>query len=117
MERRGRVFTPEQLETIQNRVEKWKDTDEMALLVFLMLKTKLKMSDLLGWFNTDPVKRQNYLKEHSDYLADYVFVPVLFPKTHQAYLNQWKRVCSNWFGIQQATFEMLRRSRVFKDTS
>ncbi|GFQ86759.1 uncharacterized protein TNCT_228651 [Trichonephila clavata] len=110
MERRGRVFTPEQIKTIQTRVEKLKDTEEMALLVFLLLKTKLKMSDLLSWFNKDPVKRQNYLKEHADWLADYGSVPVLFPKTHQAYLNQWKRLCSHLFGIHQATFEMLKRS-------
>ncbi|GFT05739.1 uncharacterized protein TNCV_4670361 [Trichonephila clavipes] len=112
MERRGRVFTPEQMETIQTRVEKLKDTEEMALLVFLLLKTKLKMSDLLSWFNTDPVKRQDYLKEHTDWMADYVSAPVLFPKTHQAYLNQWKRLCSHLFGIHQATFEMLKRSKV-----
>ncbi|GFR14414.1 uncharacterized protein TNCT_422171 [Trichonephila clavata] len=90
MERRGRVFTPEQIKTIQTRVEKLKDTEEMALLVFLLLKTKLKMSDLLSWFNKDPVKRQNYLKEHADWLAD--MVVRLFPNT--SVLNQRKHYAS-----------------------
>ncbi|GFQ80233.1 uncharacterized protein TNCT_549681 [Trichonephila clavata] len=111
MERKGRVFTLDQMQTIHTRVEKLKDTEEMALLVFLLLKTKLKMSDLLSWFNTDPKKRQDYLKEHAEWLEDYASVPVLFPKTHQAYLNQWKRLCSNLFGVHQATFEMLKRSQ------
>ncbi|GBL71885.1 hypothetical protein AVEN_228812-1 [Araneus ventricosus] len=109
MERCGRNFTPEQLQTIQSRVEKWKETDEMALLIFLLIKTRLKMKELLGWFNTDPEKRKEYLKDKPDWLGGYISAPKLFPKTHQAYLKQWKRVCSQWFGIHEATFEMVRR--------
>ncbi|KAG8175209.1 hypothetical protein JTE90_022632 [Oedothorax gibbosus] len=110
MERRGRKFTLSQIHTIQSRVEKWKDTDEMALLVWLILYTKLKMRDLLGWFNNDPVLRCKFLQTHEmDDLMEYANAPRLLPKTHQAYLYQWKRVCNQWFGIQGATFEMLRR--------
>ncbi|GBN19703.1 hypothetical protein AVEN_261786-1 [Araneus ventricosus] len=109
MERRGRVFTHEQLETVRSRVEKWKDTDEMALLVFLLLETQLKVTDLLGWFNMDSEKRKEYLKDKPELLGEYLTAPVLFPKTHQAYLKQWKRVCNQWFGIREGTFEMVRR--------
>lgn len=110
MERRGRVFTPEQLQTIRSRVEKWKETDEMALLIYLLVETPLKVGDLLGWFNTNVEKRKEYLKDKPDLLGEFLSVPKLFPKTHQAYLKQWKRVCSQWFGIQEATFEMVRRA-------
>lgn len=110
MERRGRIFTPKHIETIRLRVTTWKNTDEMALLVFLLLETKLKTKDILGWFNKDREKRRLYLKEKDELLAELGSVPLLFPKTHQAYLNQWKVVCKKWFGIQGATFEMLRRS-------
>lgn len=110
MERQGRIFTPEHIETIRLRVSTWRKTDEMALMVFLLLETKLKTKDLLGWFNRDREKRQLYLKGKDEWLADFGSAPVLFPKTHQAYLNQWKVVCKKWFNIQGATFEMLRRS-------
>lgn len=109
MERRGRVFTLDQLQIIHSRVEKWKETNEMALLIFLLINTRLKVGDLLGWFNTNPEKRKEYLKDKPDWLGSYISVPTLFPKTHQAYLKQWKRVCSQWFGIHEATFEMVRR--------
>lgn len=110
MERRGRKFTADQMHTIRGRVEKWKDTDEMALLVMLLLDTKLKMQELLGWFSNDPVLRVNYLEAHNmDGMMEYANAPRLFSKTHQTYLNQWKRVCNQWFGIRGATFEMLRR--------
>lgn len=87
-----------------------KDTDELSLLLFLLLETNLKMSELLGWFNTDPPRRKEYLKDKPEWLAEYTSAPKLFPKTHQAYLNQWKALCFKWFGVHSATFEMLRRS-------
>lgn len=110
MERRGRIFTSENIETIRLRVSTWKETDEMALMVFLLLETKLKTKDILGWFNRDCEKRQLYLQGKNEWLVEFGSAPVLFPKTHQAYLNQWKTVCKKWFGIHGATFEMLRRS-------
>lgn len=77
---------------------------------FLVIHTKLRVQELMGWFNNDPVARQKFLKiGNHDWLTEYASVPKLFPKTHQAYLAQWKRVCVQWFGIQGATFEMLRR--------
>lgn len=110
MERRGRAFTSEQVNIILERMKILKETDELALLVFLLMETNLKLQQILGWFNTDPVRRKEYLKD-GWLSSDYASAPKLFPKSHQAYLNQWKRICSQWFGIQEATFEMLKRSK------
>ena len=78
----------------------------MAMLIYLLLETRLKIRDLLGWFNKDVTKRLEYSKH---LLPDYAKVPILFPKTHQAYLAQWKRACRSWIGVEGATFEMLKR--------
>lgn len=108
--RRGILFTPDQLEEIRNKVSALKTTDELSMLVYLILSTDLKMKDLLGWFNKNPLKRREYLNNANlDLLEDYESVPLLFPKTHHAYLVQWKRACKDWIGVEGATFEMLKR--------
>lgn len=115
MERRGRAFTTEHLQSTLSRVEILKETNEMALLVFLLLKTKLRVNELLGWFNLDPVARKKYLKTYhpeEDLLGGYESAPKLFTKTHQALLTQWQKKCRLWFPYQRATFEMLRRAPV-----
>ncbi|GIY77304.1 uncharacterized protein CDAR_422811 [Caerostris darwini] len=110
MTRKGKRFTTEQLEFISQKVSTLKNTDEMSLLVYLILKTKLKIKDLLGWFNTDLDKRRVYLQEHNtSLLEDYTSVPKLFPKTHHAYLLQWKQACKLWLNVEGASFEMLKR--------
>lgn len=97
------------MQIIHSRVDVWKETDEMALLVFLLLNSDLTIGDLLSWFNNNVKRRQAFLKQKTWYL-NCEMAPKLFPRTHQAYLNQWKRVVRQWFGIPGATFEMLRRS-------
>jgi len=98
------------MQTIQSRVDVWKETDEMALLVFILLNTKLTIQDVLSWFNNNVKRRQEVFRQKK-WCFNYETVPKLFSKTHQAYLNQWKQVIKQWFGIEEATFEMLRRSR------
>lgn len=110
MERHGRVFSNDQMNTLRERVNQRKDTDEVCLLLFLLLETKLKMSELLGWFSKDSDRRKEYLKDKPELLSEYASAPKLFPKTHQAYLNRWKALCYHWFGVHSATFEMVRRS-------
>lgn len=110
MERQHRTFTTEQLELIQSRVEVWKETDEMALLVYVLLNTTLSIQEVLSWFNHNVERRQDVLRQKK-WNWSFATAPKLFPKTHQAYLSQWKRVVRQWFGIESATFEMLRRSR------
>lgn len=113
MERRGRKFNSEQMKIIREKINKRKDTDEMSLVIFLMMETELGIKQLLGWFNNNPEKRQTYLKERDDGLMEeYAAVPKLFPKTHQAYLNQWKMKCYQWTGVPNATFEMIKRSKI-----
>jgi hypothetical protein len=107
--RKGRSFTKEQLEIIFDKVQKRRETNELSMLVYLLLNTNLKMNELLGWFNRDQVKRKTYIKGREALLIDYVLVPLLFPKTHHAYLIQWKRACRDWVGENNATFEMLKR--------
>lgn len=82
------------------------------MLVFLLMETHLKMSDLLGWFNENRVKRREFLqREKKMYiLEDYERVPKLFWKKHQTYLLKWQILCNKWLGIDKATFEMLKRS-------
>lgn len=112
MDRKTNAFTPDELQKIRQQVSKLKNTDEMSLLVYLLMETRLKVNDLLGWFNTDPGKRRDYLKTLPQYLEDYANVPLLFPKTHHAYLIQWKRACKSWLGREGCTFEMLKRKFV-----
>ncbi len=109
MDRKTRAFTLEELQEIRKRVTEYKTTDEMSLLVYLLMETGLKVNNVLGWFNRDPGRRRAYLKTQPQYLEDYTNVPVLFPKTHHAYLIQWKRACKSWFGKDGCTFEMLKR--------
>lgn len=111
MERRGRAFSKEQIQVIQKKIEVWKETDEMALLVFVFMNTNLKLQDVLTWFNNNVAKRLLYVNEKK-WTGDFWYARNLFPKTHQAYLNQWRRVCKKWFGIQAATFEMLKRTPI-----
>lgn len=117
MQRSGRRFTVDQINDIRKRVKTLRHVDEMALLVYLLLETKLKMNDLLTWFNTDKTKRMEFLKMHPECMADYARAPRLFPKTHQGYLKQWSRKCLEWYGVQRATFEMLKRSISFYTAS
>lgn len=86
-----------------------KTTSEVCLLVYMLMTTNLKIRDLLGWFNHNRSKRQRVL-EDPQILEEYELSRVLFPKTHQTYLLQWKRACELWIGKRNVTFEMLRRS-------
>lgn len=108
-DRKTRCLTADQMKTIRQRVSVRKNTDEMSLLIYLWIETRLTMRDLLGWFNNDPGKRRLYLNNREELLEDFANVPKLFPKTHQTYLMQWKRSCRSWVGVEGATFEMLRR--------
>lgn len=88
-------------------------TDEMCMLVYLLMKTKLKVCDVLGWFNKNVRKRKEFLRKFNISLEDYEYVPYLFPKTHQTYLLQWKTACLSWIGKYDVTFEMLKRTKKY----
>lgn len=109
-----KAFTRWQMELIQNRVRRQSETEELSMLVYLLIKTRLKVSELLGWFNKDVKRRIEYLEQTNESLSllEYLHVPILFPKTHQAYLSQWKRYCQKWIGVNDATFEMLKRNAI-----
>ncbi|GFT16310.1 hypothetical protein TNCV_873891 [Trichonephila clavipes] len=46
------------MKTIQTRVEKLKRHGRNGVAGVFIVKNQIKMSDLLSWFNTDPVKQQ-----------------------------------------------------------
>jgi hypothetical protein len=112
IDRSNQRFTPNQLETILKHVTIRWQTEELSLLVYLLITTSLGVSDLLGWFNRDVEKRIDYVeRQETINLQEFAYVPVLFPKTHQTYLTRWKRACRQWIGIGNVTFEMLKRSK------
>lgn len=102
-------FSSKELKRIYDRVRFRKTTDETSMLVYVMMFTNLKMSDLLGWFNNDLGKRRKCLK-NLNILEDYESRKMLFTKKHQTYLINWKRTCRIWTGKKNTTFEDLRRS-------
>lgn len=105
-------FTPKELKIIHDKVQVLKSTDEMSMLIYLLLKTNLKVCDLLGWFNHNVPKRTLYLDTNDLHiLEDYESIPTLFPKKHQTYLLQWKAACVKWIGKTHVTFEMIRKSK------
>lgn len=110
--RNTQAFTKQQLNTILHFVECRKDREEMSLLVYLLLHTRLKVGEVLGWFNRDVDQRIEFLETLNIPLSDFMRVPILFTKTHQAYLNRWKKTCKTSFGVENATFEMLKRKKV-----
>lgn len=103
------MLSVQELQVIYRQAYARTRVSELCLLVYLLMTTRLKMCDLLGWFNRDIGKRRRYL-EDLRVLQEYELVPVLFPKKHQTYLLQWKRACFRWIGKKNVTFEMLRRS-------
>lgn len=103
------MLTAEELKVIYDRVRLRKTTNELCLLVYLLMTTRLKVRDLLGWFNGDMAERRRFLRD-TKMLEEYELVRVLFPKKHQTYLLQWKKVCQSWTGKENVTFEMLRKS-------
>lgn len=103
------MFTVEELNIIYDKVKFRKTVDELCLIVYLLMTTNLKMCDILGWFNYNMNKRRKILQDPS-ILEEYELVRILFPKKHQTYLLQWKKVCRSWIGKENATFERLRRS-------
>jgi hypothetical protein len=104
-------FTDDEFKIIRKNVEIRKSTDELCMLIYLLLETKLKVSQALGWFNHNLGKRRKFLKDYRTILLeDYKDVPRLFTKTRQAYLTQWKRLCLKWLGKKNVTFEMLKRT-------
>ncbi|GFR29528.1 uncharacterized protein TNCT_229561 [Trichonephila clavata] len=105
MNRNNKTFTLEQIETIRSICQTSRETDEMCLLVWLLIETDLKPRHLLGWFNRNPDNR-------NDYLQGNIVLPggVLFTKRHHAYLSQFKRKCLKWIGTSNVSFEMLSRS-------
>lgn len=102
-------LTLEELKIIYEHARVRKTMNELCLLIYMLMTTRLKMRDLLGWFNRDRVKRRNYLGDVK-VLQEYELVRILFPKKHQTYLLQWKRACKAWIGKRNVTFEMLRKS-------
>lgn len=102
-------FTKDDFKIIRKQISLRKSTDELCMLVYLLLETKLKIRDLLGWFNTDVGKRRAFLENHNLLLEEYETFPCFFPKTHQGYLLQWKMACLEWLGKGDVTFEMLKR--------
>lgn len=101
-------MSTKELKQIYSKVRFRKTTDEMSMLVYLIMFTGLKVSDLLGWFNLNLVKRRNFLKSFN-ILEDYESAQILFTKKHKTYLLQWKKACKMWIGKENATFEWLRK--------
>lgn len=102
-------FSLRDLKIIYDKVRFRKTTEELSMLVYIMMFTDLKVSDLLGWFNEDLGKRREYLKD-LNILEDYESLRKLFTKKHQTYLIKWKRVVERWIGKKNATFEAFRLS-------
>lgn len=102
-------FTAKELEIIYEKAQVRKTVSELCLLVYLLMTTRLKVHDLLGWFNRNRGRRRNYLQDPT-ILEEYELIPVLFPKKHQTYLLQWKKACQMWIGRRDVTFEMLRKA-------
>lgn len=103
------MFTLKELQVIYNRARCRKTVDELCLIIYMLMTTNLKMRDLLGWFNKDRLKRRQCLVDLK-ILEEYELIPILFPKKHQTYLLQWKKVCESWIGKKNVTFEMLRKA-------
>ncbi|GFY71236.1 uncharacterized protein TNIN_13431 [Trichonephila inaurata madagascariensis] len=82
MSRNKKTLTLEQIETIRSVCQTSRETDEMCLLVWLLIETNLKPRHLLGLFNQNPTSR-------NDYLQGKIVLPggVLFSKRHHAYLT------------------------------
>lgn len=102
-------FTPRDLKTIYDKVRFRKTTEELSMLIYIMMFTNLKVSDILGWFNENLGKRREYLK-NLNILEDYESSRKLFTKKHQTYLIKWKKLVEAWIGKRNATFESFRRS-------
>ncbi|GFY53331.1 uncharacterized protein TNIN_222321 [Trichonephila inaurata madagascariensis] len=105
MSREKKTLTLEQIETIRSVCQTSRETNEMCLLLWLLIETNLKPRHLLGWFNQNQTSR-------NDYLQGKIVLPggVLFSKRHHAYLSQFKRKCHKWIGTSNVSFEMLSRS-------
>lgn len=105
-----KLFSTNELKIIYERVRFRKTTDELSMLIYVIMFTGLKVSDILGWFNNDLGKRRKVLKQ-LNILEEYESVVKLFTKKHQTYLLQWKKACESWIGRKlNATFEALRQS-------
>lgn len=102
-------FSLKDLKIIYDKVRFRKTTEELSMLIYIMMFTNLKVSDLLGWFNEDLGKRRQYLK-NLNILEDYESSRKLFTKKHQTYLINWKRAVELWIGKKNATFEAFRQS-------
>lgn len=102
-------FSPKDLKIIYDKVRFRKTTEELSMLIYIMMFTNLKVSDLLGWFNEDLGKRRQYLKK-LHILEDYESSRKLFTKKHQTYLINWKKAVKLWIGKKNATFEAFRQS-------
>lgn len=102
------MLTVKELRKIYLKVCFRTTVSELCLLVYMLMTTRLKMCDLLGWFNQDIGQRRKYLRD-LNVLAEYELVPKLFTRKHQTYLLQWKKACESWIG-KRVTFELLRKS-------
>ena len=102
-------FSPKELKKIYDKVRFRRTTEEMSMLVYIIMFTNLKMVDLLGWFNNDIGKRRKCLK-NLHILEDYEWCKRLFTKKHQTYLINWKKACKIWLGKKNITFEDFRQS-------
>jgi hypothetical protein len=110
--RKYRAFTREQILKIQNYATLTRGSNELSLLVCLFINSTLSIRSLIGWFNSEKSSRLEYLRKNekiNQFLEDVVNAKILFTKTHQTYLSQWKHQCSILTGVNDATFEMLRR--------
>ena len=102
------MVTSEELKIIYDHAYLRRKIDELCLLVTLIIVTRLKMRDLLGWFNRNRNQRIHYL-QNMEILEEYERVAILFPKKHQTYLIQLKKATRNWIG-KTVTFEQIRKS-------
>lgn len=112
LDKKRKYFSLTEMQILYNNAEKRKSTSEICMLVYLLLRTRLKISDLLGWFNHHLNERVSYLGKYPELLEDYIKVPRLFPKKHQTYLLQFKKICRKWIRVENASFQMLQRSKI-----